>query len=92
MSLLNRIILSNLPTFIESKVDMIEQKVSGEYIELYKLLKLANLVASGGEAKMVIEDLMVSVNGVTETRKRNKLKNGDIVSFAGEEIRVNAET
>ena len=92
MSLLNRIILSNLPTFIESKVDMIEQKVSGEYIELYKLLKLANLVASGGEAKMVIEDLMVSVNGVIETRKRNKLKNGDIVSFAGEEIRVNAET
>lgn len=81
-----------MPTFIESKVDMIEQKVSGEYIELYKLLKLANLVASGGEAKMVIEDLMVSVNGVTETRKRNKLKNGDIVSFAGEEIRVNAET
>lgn len=92
MSLLNRIILSNLPTFIESKVDMIEQKVSGKYIELYKLLKLANLVASGGEAKMVIEDLMVSVNGVIETRKRNKLKNGDIVSFAGEEIRVNAET
>jgi len=81
-----------LPTFIESKVDMIEQKVSGKYIELYKLLKLANLVASGGEAKMVIEDLMVSVNGVIETRKRNKLKNGDIVSFAGEEIRVNAET
>lgn len=81
-----------MPTFIESKVDMIEQKVSGEYIELYKLLKLANLVASGGEAKMVIEDLMVTVNGVTETRKRNKLKNGDIVSFAGEEIRVNAET
>jgi|TARA_B100001093_G_scaffold103000_1_gene95176 ribosome-associated protein len=71
---------------------MIEQKVSGKYIELYKLLKLANLVASGGEAKMVIEDLMVSVNGVIETRKRNKLKNGDIVSFAGEEIRVNAET
>ena len=81
-----------MPTFIESKVDMIEQKVSGKYIELYKLLKLANLVASGGEAKMVIEDLMVTVNGVTETRKRNKLKNGDIVSFAGEEIRVNAET
>ncbi len=81
-----------MPTFIESKVDMIEQKVSGKYIELYKLLKLANLVASGGEAKMVIEDLMVSVNGVIETRKRNKLKNGDIVSFAGEEIRVNAET
>lgn len=57
-------------------------------IELCKLLKLENLVASGGEAKMVITDQLVRVNGAVETRKRKKIGYGDIVAFGGEVLRI----
>lgn len=57
-------------------------------IELYKLLKFEGMASSGGEAKMVIADGLVSLNGVVETQKRKKIVSGDIVEFAGEQIRV----
>ena len=57
-------------------------------IELYKLLKLANLAGSGGEAKMLIADGIVQVNGAVETRKRKKIVAGDIVEMEGEKIQV----
>ncbi len=50
-------------------------------IELYKVLKLEGLVASGAEAKQVISEGLVTVNGQVELRKRNKIKAGDIISF-----------
>ena len=57
-------------------------------IELYKLLKFANLVQSGGEAKFVIGEELVKVNGVVETQKRKKIVFGCIVEFNGQKIRI----
>ena len=56
-------------------------QLNTDTIELYKVLKLEGLVASGAEAKLAIAKGLVKVNGKTELRKRNKLKAGDIVSF-----------
>lgn len=63
-------------------------QLTTETIELYKLLKLENLVASGGEAKMVITEGLVKVNGEVETRKRKQLSSGDLVAFEDHQIRV----
>ncbi len=62
--------------------------ISSEPIELYKLLKFESMVASGGEAKHVIDAGLVRVNGQVETRKRKKIVSGDIVEFDDEKIRV----
>ena len=62
--------------------------VEQEPIELYKVLKLANLVQSGGEAKFVISERLVNVDGQVETRKRRKIFSGNIVEFTGHNIRV----
>ena len=58
------------------------------YITLTDFLKYHSLVGSGGEAKMVIQDGHVQVNGEVETRRRRKLHAGDIVSVMGEEMTV----
>ena len=63
-------------------------EIRGEYIELIKLLKAANLVMSGGEAKIAVAEGQVSVDGEIETRKRRKIRPGQIVLFAGDEIHV----
>ncbi|MCI5193873.1 MAG: RNA-binding S4 domain-containing protein [Candidatus Electrothrix sp. AU1_5] len=57
--------------------------IRDEYIELYKLLKLANLAASGGEAKYMISEGLVRVNGEVDTRKRRKTRVGDTVEYEG---------
>ncbi|MFH2091734.1 MAG: RNA-binding S4 domain-containing protein [Pseudomonadota bacterium] len=49
-------------------------------VELYKILKFENIAASGGEAKYMIADGLVLVNGKIETRKRKKIFPGDIVT------------
>jgi ribosome-associated protein len=61
-----------------------------EFIALDKLLKLMNLVASGGEAHSVIQDGLVSVNGATELQKRKKMRAGDVAKFNGQRIEVKA--
>ncbi len=63
-------------------------EISEEPIELYKILKLENLVASGGEAKQVIAEGHVMVNGTVETRKRKKIFSCDVVEFGSEKIRI----
>lgn len=50
-----------------------------EYIPLMQLLKAVNIVASGGEAKMIIDASMVKLNGEIEHRRRAKVRIGDIV-------------
>ena len=60
----------------------------GDYITLQDVLKFENLVSSGGEAKAVITDGMVKVNGSVETRRGKKLHAGDKVLFMDEEIEV----
>ena len=67
---------------------MKEIEISEEPIELYKVLKFENMVESGGEAKYVISEGKVMVNGKVETRKRKKIFSGDIVEFGEERIRV----
>lgn len=53
-----------------------------------KLLKITNLVQSGGEAHQCIDNGEVLVNGRTELRRRMKLRTGDVVEFRGETIRI----
>ena len=55
--------------------------VSGDNIELYKLLKLEGLCPSGGAAKLAIADGQVRVDGEIETRKRKKILPGQVVEF-----------
>lgn len=59
-----------------------------EFIALDQLLKLLNIVGSGGEAHAVITDGMVKLNGEIETQKRKKIRVGDVVFFEGIEITV----
>ena len=58
------------------------------YIELYKLIKLENLANSGGEAKAMIADGQIKVNGLVETRKRRKLIAEDEVEVDGATIEI----
>lgn len=60
--------------------------IRDEYITLGQLLKLANMVGSGSDSKMVILDGLVKVNGEIETRRGKKLRTGDIVEFDNESV------
>ena len=62
--------------------------ITTEFIKLEALLKLANLVGTGGEAKMLILDGHASVNGEVCTMRGKKLRPGDTVQFQGQEILV----
>lgn len=59
-----------------------------EFIKLGQALKLAGLVSSGVEAKIVVQDGQVLVNGEVDTRRGKKLYSGDTFSFEGEEVTV----
>lgn len=63
-------------------------KLRDEFIKLGQAIKAAGLVGSGVEAKDVIQDGQVMVNGEVDTRRGRKLYGGDIVSFNGEEIKI----
>jgi ribosome-associated protein len=63
--------------------------LSGEFIELYKLLKVTGLCESGGEAKYAVSQSEVKVDGQVETRKACKIRKGQQVEFGG--YRVNVE-
>lgn len=67
-----------------------EIKLRDEYIKLGQALKAGGLVESGVEAKDVIIEGMVKVNGVVEYQRGKKLHDGDIVTFDGEEIQIKA--
>lgn len=67
---------------------MKEVEINREPIELYKLLKFEGLASSGGEAKMMIGDGLVALNGEIETRKRKKIVSGDVIEFAGKQFRI----
>lgn len=63
---------------------MTEQLSVGERpINLTQVLKLANMVLNGGEAKSMISDGLIRVNGEVELRKRRKMAVGDVVSIEG---------
>ena len=60
----------------------------GDYIELMQLLKAVKLAYSGGEAKLMIEDEQVMLNGQVELRKRAKVRSGDTIEVSGQKIIV----
>lgn len=63
-------------------------KIETPFIKLDSLLKLSDMVSSGGEAKMVILDGAVSVNGEECLMRGKKIYPGDTVSFAGVTVKV----
>ena len=65
----------------------IEFQLHTEYIDLLQLLKATSIVMSGGEAKMLVDDGYVTVNGEIEHRRRRKLRVGDVVIF-DEQIQI----
>ena len=67
---------------------IIEYELRDEYIELYKLLKLLDLVDSGAEAKLIIAEGYVRRNGEAETRKRAKIESGETIEVADVIIEV----
>ena len=62
--------------------------LENEYIELCNLLKLTGPMLSGGQAKHVINEGLVTVNGQIETRKKCKIRSGQVVAFNGYSIKV----
>lgn len=63
-------------------------KLRDEYIKLGQALKAAGMVENGAEAKVVIQEGLVMVNGSIETQRGKKLTDGDIVSFQGQEVKI----
>jgi ribosome-associated protein len=65
----------------EIEIEAIGVEVDNQPIELYKVLKIADVVSGGGEAKYAITEGYVAVNGEVELRKRRKLYDGDLIEF-----------
>ncbi|WP_413701229.1 RNA-binding S4 domain-containing protein [Psychromonas sp. KJ10-10] len=72
-----------------------EQEIYATLIEireeptaLYKILKIANLVSGGGEAKQVISEGYVTLNGEVETQKRKKIYAGDLIYFNEQYLQI----
>ena len=65
-------------------------KLREEYIKLSQALKAAGLVESGVDAKYAILDGLVKVNGETEYKRAKNLREGDVVSYDGQTIRIEA--
>ena len=63
-------------------------EISTEYIKLQDALKFSNLVGSGGEAKVLIQEGAVTVNGEVCTQRGKKLRPGDTVDFGGKKLTV----
>ena len=67
---------------------MKEVEITKEPVELYKILKFEGIVSSGGEAKSVIDDGQVLVNGEVEKRKRKKIIAGDVIEYLDNKIKI----
>ena len=63
-------------------------KLRDDFIKLGQAIKAAGLVESGVEAKIVIQDGEVKVNGAVETQRGKKLTGGEFISYNGEEIKI----
>lgn len=67
---------------------MIEVKIGTEYIKLDQFLKFQGLVNTGGEAKNIIMEGQVIVNGTVETARGKKLRAQDIIEFQGRKYKI----
>lgn len=69
-------------------METIKLREQDEFIKLGQAVKAAGLVESGVEAKEVIQEGRVSVNGEVDTRRGRKLYAGDVVEYNGEQIKI----
>lgn len=67
---------------------MLTIELREDYIKLGQALKAAGLVGSGVDAKFVIQDGLVQVNGGTEYQRGKKLYDGDVVTYNGESVKI----
>jgi ribosome-associated protein len=67
---------------------MAEFKITGEYIELDKLLKATQLCGTGGEARIMISEGLVTVDGEKELRLRRKVRPGMVIKYDGQVLNV----
>ena len=67
---------------------MVTIHIKDDFIKLGQALKLAGLVDSGVDAKFVIQDGLVKVNGNVEVQRGKKLVSGDVVSYNGKEFEI----
>ena len=67
---------------------MRDVQIRGDVIRLGQLLKLAGVVDGGGEAKALLAEGSVRVNGEVESRRGRQLVDGDVVSAAGGQMRI----
>ena len=74
-----------------SRLQQISFPLRGEFITLDRLLKACSLANSGGQAKLMVADGLVQVDGQQELRKTAKIRAGQVVSMAGVRIRVEPE-
>lgn len=66
----------------------VELKPGLEYIDLCDLMKIADMADSGGAAKHLIAEGLVKVDGNVETRKRCKIRKGQVVEFKGQQVKL----
>jgi len=67
---------------------MIDILINTEYIKLDQFLKLANIIGTGGEARLFIQENSILVNNEPEGRRGRKLRHGDIIKIKNEEYRI----
>ena len=67
-------------------------EITTEYIKLQDLLKLAGLTYTGGEAKVMVQEGLVKVNGEVCTMRGKKIRPGDVVGYNGQELTVAYES
>ena len=82
--------LANSNVLLEQRMNTID--ILKEPVELYKILKFEGMTSTGGEAKLLIWDGQVTVNGETETRRRRKMMNGDVIGFRGDQFHLQLAT
>ncbi|MBR2949004.1 MAG: RNA-binding S4 domain-containing protein [Lachnospiraceae bacterium] len=63
-------------------------KIKDDFIKLGQALKAAGLVESGVDAKFVIQDGLVKVNGEVETQRGKKIVPGDVITFNGQTLKI----
>ena len=73
---------------VRKKENAVSVVIHTEYIKLQDAMKLANAASTGGEAKLLIQDGQVTVNGQVEVQRGKKLHDGDVVTYNGETIQI----
>ena len=71
-------------------MEIIKIRETDEFIKLGQAIKAAGMVDSGVIAKLVIQDGLVYVNGIVELQRGKKLYGGELISFEGEEVKIEA--